>query len=296
MNPRLRDIVARWRAGLGVLLHPPGASAFVALTLAMAGLEVGLNATSNVAEAQAIRTLIMAGPETFASTVMALPDPSRPAIASAVALLVMVLFGLGGWIAIALALPRAEGPTRQDWHTGLAYAGRALFWWGLLGTLLGALILGGGVIAVATLRAAMQGQLDGWVTYALPGAAGGAFFLLLVIGMYALSVTLFMGIVAIAEPQVSLWRLPARGHEVFLKGHGERFFRHMAWLLPLWALCKIALMQLTVPVRPLTGHWLEAFAAGSMLLQGLLAAGDVLVALFALVLAVELYRAGAAAD
>lgn len=275
----------------GVLLHPPGASPYVALIVAIAGFEVGLNTPYTVAETLAVRSFLTDGLGAFLAALRGIPDPSSGAIASASLLALVCLFSLGGWINVALALVRGEEPTSETWRAGIMQSGRAIFWLGLFGSLVLLGVGGVGALSAWTLRASFIGTLgDGWSSSGLPMATVAAFALSLCVGGYALASTSLMGVVAVAEPQTRFLAIPARSREVFAASNSGRFCSRMALVLAGWFAVKLALYQLIIPFKPLPGNLSDVLSVAGSVLNGMLTFGDGMVALVAIVLAVQIYQ------
>jgi len=290
----LRQSMGLLRRHAGVLLHPPGASPYIALILAVAGFEVGLNAPSVIAETLAVRTLGREGVTAFVSAIQGLPEPTRPAVASALLLLALCLFTLGGWVKAAHALVQGRSPRPEDWHSGVLHSGRAIFWIGVV-ALVALILLGGtALLAAASARAWLAGTLgDGWTSLVWPMAAGGLFMLALVVGLYMLSSGVIMGVVAVVEPETSFLRIPVRSRAVFKAGDGWDYFSKMGTLILVWFVAKLALLQLTIPFSPVSAPWGQLIAILGSVLHGALMFGDGLVAMVGIVLAVQMYQRGA---
>ncbi|MBO9540401.1 hypothetical protein J7643_07395 [bacterium] len=292
--PGLRTAIALTLRQAGVLLHPPGASPYLALMLAVAGFEVGFNTPYTIAETLAVRTLMTDGPAAFFAALKAVPDPSRPALGTALLLAALCLLTFGGWLNTAHALARGEEPTPEGWQSGMARSGRALFWLGLTGTIALVLIGGLGAVSAALIKAASMGALgDGWRASVLPWGVTSAFIALLLVGVYALVFTFLAAVVAVGEPETRLLRLPARTWKLFKGASSDRFLPRMGGLLFAWFLLKTALQQAIIPFQPLTGRLGDVLSVGGALLSGLLMVGDGVIALIGIVLAAQLYQAAA---
>jgi hypothetical protein len=277
-----------------VLLHPPGASPYLALMIAVAGFEVGLNTPYTIAETLAVRTLVTDGPAAFFAAIQAVPDPSRPAMGTALGLALLCLLTFGGWINTVHALVSGAEPTPEVWNSGMARTGRSLFWLGLAG-LLACIVVGGfGFASAHLIRAAAMGALgDGWRAQVLPWGVTSAFIALLLIGVYVLVFTFLAAVVAVGEPDTRLLRLPGRTWAIFKGASSDRFLPRMGGLLFTWFLVKTALQQAAIPFQPLEGRAGELVSALGAVLGGILMFGDGLVALIGIVLATQLYQAAA---
>lgn len=282
------------RRNAGVLLHPPGASPYVALLLAIAGFEVGFNAPYAIAETLAVRTLWRDGVGAFIAAVQGMPDPSRPAITTALLLLTLLLFTVGGWVKTAHALVQGRSPRPEDWNEGVLNSGRAIFWVGAVATLVGVVIGGLGLLLSEAVRAWLTGGLgEGWIGLAWPMAAGAVFMLAVLAGLYVLSTSAIMGVVAVVEPETRFLRIPARSREVFKAANGWSYFTKMGFLMLGWVAVKLVLMQLTIPLAPVSAPWGRIISIVGSVLHGALMFGDGLVALVGVVLAVQMYHRGA---
>ncbi len=294
MTEGLRHSMGLLRRNAGVLLHPPGASPYVALVLAIAGFEVGFNAPYAIAETLAVRTLWRDGVAAFVAAVQGMPDPSRPAVTTALLLLTLLLFTVGGWINTAHALVQDRAPRPEDWNDGVLHSGRAIFWFGAVASVVGGTLAGLALLLAQSVRAWLAGGLgDGWSGLALPMAAGGGFLLAVVAGLYVLSASVMMGVVAVVEPQTRFLSIPARSRAVFKAAKGGSFFSKMGCLVLGWYAAKLLLMQLTIPFAPVTAPWGRIISIAGSVLHGALMFGDGLVALVGVVLAVQLYHRGA---
>ncbi|HEY9898274.1 MAG TPA: hypothetical protein V6D00_03750 [Pantanalinema sp.] len=290
-RPGLRSAIALTLRQAGVLLHPPGASPYLALMIAVAGFEVGFNTPYTIAETLAVRTLATDGPAAFFAAIQAVPDPSRPALGSALALAGLCLLTFGGWLNTAHALSRGEEPTPEVWHGGMASSGRALFWLGLAGLVAIVLIGGLGAASAGLIKAASMGALgDGWQAHVLPWGVTSAFIALVLVGVYALVFAFLAAVVAVGEPGTRLLRVPGRTWQLFKGVGGDRFLPRMGGLLFAWFVLKTVLQQAAIPFQPLTGRIGELASVGGAVLGGLLMLGDGLVAMVGIVLAVQLYQ------
>lgn len=293
MTEGLRQSMGLLRQNAGVLLHPPGASPYVALLLAIAGFEVGFNAPYAIAETLAVRTLAREGVGAFIAAVQGMPDPSRPALTSALLLLTLCLFTIGGWINTAHALVQGRSPRDEDWHNGVLHSGRAIFWIGAVATLVGAVLAGFGLVVSGAVRSWLAGGLgDGWVGLAWPMAAGAGFMLALVAGLYVLGTSVIMGVVAVVEPETRFFRIPVRSRAVFKAADGSNYLWKMGMLTLGWVGVKLVLMQLTIPLGPVAAPWGRVISILGSVLHGALMFGDGLVALVGIVLAVQMYHRG----
>lgn len=293
MTEGLRQSIGLIRRNVGVLLHPPGASPYIALMLAIAGLEVGLNAPYAIAETLAVRTLARDGVGAFMAAVQGMPEPSRPALASALILLALCLFTLGGWINTAYALAQGRSPRAADWHAGILHSGRAIFWIGVVATGVLAVVGGTGTLVAGTVRAWLSGTLGaGWAGLAWPMASGAAFMLALVSGLYVLGASVIMGVVAVVEPETRFLRIPMRSRAIFKAAEGGNYLTKMGALLVGWLMVKLALMQLAIPLEPVPAPLGRLISIAGSVLHGALMFGDGLVALVGIVLAVLMYRRG----
>lgn len=296
-RPGLRSAIALTFRQAGVLLHPPGASPYLALMLAVAGFEVGFNTPYLIAETLAVRTLLTDGLGAFFAAVKAVPDPSRAALATTLALAGLCLLTFGGWINVAHALVRGAEPSPEVWGGGVARSGRALFWLGLAGLVTLVLVGGLGVASAALIKAASMGALgDGWQANVLPWGVTSAFIAFLLVGVYGLVFTFLAAIVAVAEPGTRLSRVPARTWAVFKRASTDRFLPRMGVLLFAWFVLKSALQQFAIPFQPVGGRLGEVVSVGGAILNGLLMAGDGVLALVGIVLAAQLYQAAVAAE
>lgn len=296
-RPGLRSAIGLSYRKAGVLLHPPGASPYLALMLAVAGFEVGFNAPYTIAETLALRTLLTGGIGPFFAALKALPEPTRPAMVSALVLAGLCLFTFGGWINTAHALVGKAEPEPQDWSRGLARSWRALFWAGLAGGVSLVLLGGLGVASAGLIRAWSMGALGGgWQASALPWGVTSAFIVALLVGVYAQVFTFLAAIVAVAEPGTRLMRLPGRTWALFRWASIERFLPRTGVLLLGWFVLKSTLLQLSIPFQPLSGRWGELLSIGGALLNGLLMAGDGAIVLVTVVFAAQLYRAALEAE
>lgn len=294
MSEGLRHSMGLLRRNAGVLLHPPGASPYIALMLAVAGFEVGLNAPSVIAETLAVRTLAREGVAGFVSAVQGMPEPTRPAVASALFLLALCLFTLGGWVKAAHAVVQGRPPHVEDWNSGVLHSGRAIFWIGLISLVVVGLLGGSAVLAASAARAWLAGTLgEGWTSMVWPMASGGLFMLTLVAGLYLLSSSLIMGVVAIVEPETGFLRIPVRSRALFKAADGWNYFAKMGGLIVVWFAVKLAFLQLTIPFQPVPAPWGRVIAIAGSVLHGALMFGDGLVALVGIVLAVQMYQRGA---
>lgn len=293
MSVGLRQSMDLLRRNAGVLLHPPGASPFLALILAVAGFEVGLNAPGAIAETLALRTLAREGVGAFMAALQGMPEPSRPALVSALVLLALCLFTLGGWINTIHALSKGQSPRAEDWNSGLLNSGRAIFWIGVVALLVLAALVGAGALAIGTARAWLAGTLgEGTMALAWPMASGGAFMLTLLAGLYALGASVIMGVVAVVEPETRFLQIPVRSQAVFKAADGGSYFTKMGGLLVAWFALKLALLQLTIPFQPVPAPWGRVIAIAGSVVHGALMLGDGLVALVGIVLAVQMYQRG----
>lgn len=294
MSEGLRQTMGLLKRHAGVLLHPPGASPYLAVILAVAGFEVGFNAPGAIAETLALRTLAREGVGAFVASVQGMPEPSRPALASALLLLALCLFTLGGWINAAHAVVEGKAPRAEDWNAGVLHSGRAIFWIGMVSLLVVGAVGGAAALAVGTAKAWLMGTLgEGWVGMAWPMASGGAFMLALVAGLYALGASVMMGVVAVVEPQTSFLRIPFRSRALFKAADGGGYFAKMGGLLVAWLAVKLACMQLTIPFQPVPAPWGRVIAIAGSVVHGALMLGDGVVALVGIVLAVQMYQRGA---
>lgn len=293
MTGGLRNSIGLLGRNAGVLLHPPGASPYIALILAIAGFEVGYNAPSVIAETLAVRTLAREGVGAFAAAVKAMPDPSRPALTSALLLLALCLFTLGGWINTAHALVQGRSPRAEDWHAGILHSGRAIFWIGAVALVVLIAVGGTGVLVTGTARAWLSGTLgDGWTGLAWPMASGAAFLLTLVTGLYVLGSSILMGVVAVVEPETGFFRIPARSRTLLKAADSWGYFTKMGSLMLAWLAVKLALLQLTIPFEPVPAPLGRLISIVGSVLHGALMFGDGLVALVGIVLAVQMYQRG----
>lgn len=293
MTGGLRQAMGFLRRNAGVLLHPPGASPYVALLLAIAGFEVGFNAPYAIAETLAVRTLAREGVAAFMAAVQAMPDQSRPALASALVLVALCLFTLGGWINTAHALIQGRRPAAEDWHRGILHSGRAIFWIGAIASVVLVGVGGTAAIVAGTVRAWLFGTLgEGWVGLAWPMASGAAFMLALAAGLYVLGASVIMGVVAVVEPETRFLRIPLRSREVFRAADGGSYFTKMGALMLGWLAVKLALLQLTIPLEPVPAQVGRLISILGSVLHGALMFGDGLVALVGIVLAVQMYQRG----
>lgn len=289
----LRTTLGLFRKQAGLLLHPPGASPYLALMLAVAGFEVALNTPSTASEVLAMRTLGTGGIAAWASALQAIPEPSRGAIASAVLLALLCLFTLGGWINVALSLVRGEAPSARVWNAGLAQSGRALFWLGLVTLLVASGVLGVGAVSAGVLRAWFLGYAGGGLSsLAWPIAATCGFMVTLLAGLYVLGTSYLMGVVAVAEPETPFFGIPARSRALFKAGPGDRFFSRMVVLVVGWFALKLFLLQLLVPFPGTPEGVARLLPVVGSILNGSLTLLDGLVALVGIVLAVHVYQEG----
>lgn len=278
----------------GVLLHPPGSSPFLAALIAIAGLDVGLNTEYTVAEVLAVRTLLTDGVATFMGALRALPDPSDWAAGAAVLMTMLVLLVAGGWVNVIHALVRGEEPSEAHWISGILHSGRAVFWLGSITLLVAGVVAAVGLMTLEVFQSLLEGTLaSGVQTLAMPLAASLGFGLAVVLGLYVLGSTYLMGVVAIVEPGTSLWRIPGRSRAVYKAGKGGTFFWRAFGLFAGWFVLKLALMQVIVPFAPMPEKLGTVVSIAGSILNGLLMVGDGLVALLALVMAVQIYHRGA---
>lgn len=275
------------------LLHPAGSSPYLAAIIAIAGFEIGLNTPYTVAEALAIRSLMVEGVEPFVSALKSVPDPSNAALGSAVMLAILCLFTLGGWINVSFALQRSEEPSAGVWHEGIRQSGRALFWLGLVGTLVIIAIGGVGGVAAGILKAWLEGYLGlGWSALALPIAASSVLMLTVAAGMYVLATSYLMGVVAVVEPTTRFWQIPKRSRELFQAADGWQFFWKLTPLLLGWLFMKLALLQLIIPFQPLSGLMSRVASVFGAIVNSSLTLGDGLVLLLGIWWAVQSYVEG----
>lgn len=275
------------------LLHPAGASPYLAAIIGVAGFEIGLNTPYTVAEVLAFRSLMIEGVEPFMSAMKSVPEPSSAAFASSVMLAILCLFTLGGWINVSFALQRSEEPSTDVWHRGIRQSGRALFWLGFVGTLVILGVLGVGGVAAGVIKAWLMGYLGtGWSALALPIGASSALVLTVAGGMYVVATSYLMGVVAIVEPATRFRQIPKRSREIFQAADGWRFFWKMAPLLFGWFLVKLSLLQLIIPFQPVSGLTSRLISVFGAIVNSSLTLGDGLVVLLGIWWAVQSYVEG----
>jgi len=296
----LRMAIALTRRRAGLLLHPPGASPYLALWLALSGLEAGLTTPDTVAEIRAVRMLFTDGWETFASAWRSLPSPSTPALVVSALLVGVALFSLGGWINAFASLVRGEEPDGHTWNEGILRSGRATVF-AMLAAVTAVVLLLVTLIGAAVLRMAVSGQIGNlsallgpaahWLpanpTLVLAGLAALLMALAIAVAVSAVSQLGLMAVVAILESRAPIWQVPALAARRFGSGARWHFASRWVAILAGWYGLKLALLQLIIPFRPVDGLVSRGFAVVGAVLNGALTVGDGAIALLILVIAVQ---------
>lgn len=302
----LMSVLALWSRNLPTLMIPPGSTGLVAAIVAVAGWEIGLNMPYTVADILAVRSVgaiaqgLVSGEsnaiqalQALYSTLKALPEPSIPAVISAILMATILLAGAGGWINTSLALVRGETPDAGRWWAGVKRSWISTLWFLILFGLAFGAMGASTLLSTAVVRGAMLGSIASGMPTIL--AAVGCLSLLGLTfagACYGIAVTSLTGVVAIAEPRTPFLKLPLRARRVFLAGHGWSFLRQLSVAMTAWIVLKGALYQLIVPFSPVKPPFDQVASAGGALLYSLLTLGDGLVLLLAILLAARTYHHG----
>jgi hypothetical protein len=278
----------------------------LAVIIAIAGWEIGLNMPYAVSDILAVRSMAtialgMATGDTgwqqafsaIYATLKAMPSPSNPAVASAIMTATALLVAAGGWINISLGLIQGEPPSETTWWQGVKRSWISTLWFLILFGMAFLLIGASAIAGTAVLRGAMTGTLAAGAPTLL--AAGGAlalFFLSFMTAFYGIAVTSLTGVVAIAEPQTPFLQLPQRAHRIFKAADGWHFLRQVSLAVGVWFVLKTLLYQLVIPFAPVPAPFTQAVSALGAVLYTLLTVGDGLVLLLAILLAARTYLHG----
>ena len=302
----LMSLVSLWGRNLPTLAMPPGSSVLLAVIIAVAGWEIGLNMPYTVSDILAVRTMgsvavgVASGDTSWQqafsaiySTLKAMPSPSTPAVVSAIVMATALLVAAGGWINTSLALVKGEAPSETTWWQGVARSWISTLWFLILFGMAFVAIGLSAVAGAAVLRGAVTGTLSaGMPTLLAAGGALAMFFVSMITAFYGLAVTSLTGIVAIAEPKTPFLGLPTRAFQIFKAGHGWRFLRQLSVVVGLWFVLKTAAYQLVIPFGPVAQPFTQAVSAAGALLYTLLTVGDGLVFLLAILMAARTYLQG----
>lgn len=300
------SLLSLWGRNLPKLAMPPGSSVILAGIIAVAGWEIGLNMPYAVSDILAVRSMgsvamgLASGDtgwqQAFSaiySTLKAMPDPSMPAVASAIVTATILLVAMGGWISTSLTLLQGEAPSEATWWQGVRRSWASTLW---LLILVGAAFASVGATAIAgtvVLRGAVTGSLaPGMPLLLAAGTTLSLLFLTLIAAFYGLAVTSLTGIVAIAEPQTPFFRLPGRARRIFKAANGWQFLRRLSLILSAWLIVKTLAYQLVVPFAPVAQPFTQAVSAGGAVLYALLTIGDGLFLLLSILLASQTYQFG----
>lgn len=306
MADSLMSLVALWARNLPTLVKPPGSSLLLALLITVAGLEIGLNMPYTVSDILAVRTMGMVAmgvangdtswQQAFSAiytTLKAMPSPSAPAVGSAIALATAVLVGAGGWINTSLALIQGKAPSESTWKQGVRRSWVSTLWFLILFGFAFSVVGASAAAGAAVLRGALMGALaPGQPTMLAAAGALTMFFVSMAVAFYGLAVTSLTGIVAIAEPETSFFRVPIRAYQVFKTAKGWRFLRQLGLVLGLWFAAKTAAYQLVIPFAPIASWYSLVVSAAGAIFYTMLTIGDGLVFLLAILMASRTYLQG----
>ncbi|GEM_PF-3007914 len=306
----LPSLISQWGRSLPVLVMPPGSKVILAVIIAIAGWEIGLNMPYAVSDILAVRAMsavamgVASGEidwqvafSALYSTLKAMPSPSAPAVISAIVTATALLLAAGGWINTSLALAQGQEPDEATWWRGVRRSWISTLWFLIIFGLAFAAI---GLTSIAG-TAVLRGVVTGALTAGMPTmlAAGGVLtmvFLSLFGAFYGIAVNSLTGIVAIAEPQTPFLRMPGRARRIFKAANGWQFLRQLSLVLTVWVLLKTMAYQLVIPFSPVTAPFGQMVSAGGALLFALLTAGDGLLLLLAIMFATQTYLLGMRKD
>jgi hypothetical protein len=302
----LMSMLNLWGRNLPTLVMPPGSAVLLAVIIAIAGWEIGLNMPYAVSDILAVRSMatvalgVATGDTSWQqafsaiyATLKAMPSPSNPAVASAIMTATALLVAAGGWINVSLGLIQGESPSEKAWWQGVRRSWISTLWFLILFGMAFLLIGTSAVAGTAVLRGAVTGTLAAGAPTLL--AAGGAlafFFLSFVAAFYGIAVTSLTGVVAIAEPQTPFLQLPHRARRIFKAANGWHFLRQVSLAVGIWFLVKTLAYQLVIPFAPVAEPFTQAVSAFGAVLYALLTVGDGLVLLLAILLAARTYLHG----
>lgn len=302
----LMSTISLWGRNLPTLVMPPGSAVLLALIIAIAGWEIGLNMPYAVSDILAVRSMgtVALGVATgdtswqqaFASlysTLKAMPSPSTPAVTSAIVLATVLLFAAGGWINTSLALLKDDDLNEAVWWRGVQRSWISTLWFLILfGLAFGAIGLSA-IAGTAVLRGAVTGTLAaGTPTLLAAGGTLALFFLSTIATFYGIAVTSLTGIVAIAEPKTPFLKLPGRARRIFKAADGWGFLRQLSLVMGVWLVVKTLAYQLVIPFGVIAEPFMQAASAGGAVLYALLTVGDGLFLLLAILLASKTYLQG----